>query len=525
MDQPPPRSLGSAHTQIERISEPWALNRMVAVGVTLVLAMLFGSWVASGQFSNVVLVGVWFAAAMIIIFVQDQWWSPALVITAISIETSALGFPMSGLEIGMIILAITFPVKMAMKTLRKAEPVMDAGILYWLLLAYVCVHAVIILGYNHLDGVPLKNIVKAYYAAITPLIFYGLLIRYCYTYTVKPAAIAIYTATFIAVFFSIITVVKGIDFQPFSDLKISIDWLSYGGATGVLRNSPVYLFIGSLAFWPATHSPRARFILAMGVCFGLLGVLLGGGRLSLASCILGAASFAFIRKRIWVALPAIVLTALISVLITAKPDVLNSLPGMFQRALTPLNFSDQQTDVEQGLEGSDDWHRDLRNRSIDYWTQDTKSFWLGHGFKPWDPSLDSEIEAGNFDYEANLQIAIEMGRTENMFSAITNIFGLTGLLLYAAFLIDLAWRLWKAARVSPFGTPARAICEFSLTVLLIAFALSLLGGGPPNITLIYWQLGILAARPYIMAKAAGKKVEPEEDALPAFIPKGLRAMR
>jgi hypothetical protein len=69
----------TTRARIERISEPWALNRSFAIAGTLVLAMILGSWVASGEFENLILVGVWFAAVMIIVFVQDYWWSPPLI--------------------------------------------------------------------------------------------------------------------------------------------------------------------------------------------------------------------------------------------------------------------------------------------------------------------------------------------------------------------------------------------------------------------------------------------------------------
>ena len=108
MDARPSPSAASLNNRarLERISEPWSLNRSLAIAVTLVLAMVLGTWAAGGEFEKIILMGVWFAAVMIIVFVRDHWWSPALIITALSFGTTALGFPLSGLEIGMIILAL-----------------------------------------------------------------------------------------------------------------------------------------------------------------------------------------------------------------------------------------------------------------------------------------------------------------------------------------------------------------------------------------------------------------------------------
>ncbi len=99
---------------------------------------------------------------------------------------------------------------------------------------------------------------------------------------------------------------------------------------------------------------------------------------------------------------------------------------MVQRALTPFNFSSQQTEIQASLGGSDDWHCTLRDESIPYWMADTGSFFVGHGFKAWDQSLNDEYDDGGdiMDFDRQKQLAIEMGATENMFSSVTNIFGL-----------------------------------------------------------------------------------------------------
>jgi hypothetical protein len=530
MDARPSPSAASLNNRarLERISEPWSLNRSLAIAVTLVLAMVLGTWAAGGEFEKIILMGVWFAAVMIIVFVRDHWWSPALIITALSFGTTALGFPLSGLEIGMIILALTFPVKMAMKTLRKAEPEMDPGVFYWLLLAYVCGHAIVILGYSKIEGSALKNIVKAYYSAIAPLVFYGLLIRYCYTRTVRPAVIALFTATSVAVFFSLITAIFGLDIQPFSDLRITIGWLNSRGAAGILRQTTIFLFIGSIAYWPAVKANWARFVLASTTVMSATGALLSGGRITVATCIAGAFFFALVRKRVWLALPAIIVTMLISATITVKPEILYYLPDMVQRALTPFNFSSQQTEIQASLGGSDDWHRTLRDESIPYWMADTGSFFVGHGFKAWDQSLNDEYDDGGdiMDFDRQKQLAIEMGATENMFSSVTNIFGLVGLLLYGGFLIHLAFRLWNAIQRSPERSAARSLCEFSLVNLIAALVLCPFEGGTPSIGLVYWGIGLLAARPFI---AVPKKaplislVDRPAFARPAFEGKPSRA--
>ena len=526
MDAPPKYARAAALTtyaRIERISEPWSLSRTFAIIITFVLAMVLGTWAASGQFENLILLAVWFAAVMIIVFVRDHWWSPALVITALSVQTTALGFPLTGLEIGMIILGLTLPVKMAMKTLRKAEPEMDPGIFYKLLITFLCIHVVICMGYNHIEGNGLKNIVKSYYSALSPLVLFGLLNRYCHTRTVKPAVIAIFFATLIAVFFSVIVIFTGLNIEPFSELRVSIGWLNVMGAGFIIRYPAILLFTGSIAFWPAVRRGLPRFILGFAIFFSSIGVLESGGRLSLITCLCGALYFAMIRRRLRLALPVILVTATVSAVILVVPEVLYSLPPLVQRTLAPLNFSGEKTEIQSTLEGSDEWHKTLRDDSIPYWFADTTSFWVGHGFKAWDYSL-SDPDAGTDigDFDRRKQLAIEMGITENMFSAITNIFGTVGLILYGGFLINLGWRLWKSMGLCPPRSAARALCEFSLVTLTAAIVSCALQGHTPGIELIFWQLGVLAARPYICARVPAGQVQPAKP-LPSFIPKSLHS--
>jgi hypothetical protein len=503
----------SAHARIERISEPWALSRTIAVAVTLVLAMVFGSWIANGEFEYLILFAVWAAAVWIIIFVQDYWWSPMLIIMALGLGTTAAGTPLSGMEVGVVILALTFPVKIAMKTLRKAEPEMSPGFFYWVVLCFVALHFVIILIYNKIDGAPqLRNIVKSYYTFLTPLVFYGLLVRYCRLRTVRPTIDILFFTNLFVVAASIITLLAGISIPPLTGLHIGIGWLDFYGAMGTLRNGGPLLFAGAVAFWPVVRTAAGRSWLGAAIVIALFGTLVGSGRISVFCCIFSGASFAILRGKLWLALPVLLCTLLTSVLISASPDFYLGLPSLIQRSLAPLNFSVAGEEQNENLEGSNGWHKELRDRSFDYWTEDTTSFWLGHGFKSWDPTIDPSNQDA-VDPEHMVELAIEMGATENMFSSITNIFGVAGLVVYGCFLGSVIVSLIKVCRLAPVGSDARALCEFSLVNLIPSIFLAFYAGTIPGPLLFFWTVGILAARPYLAERKPAKAPAPER---PAF---------
>ena len=485
----------STYDRIARMSEPWYLNQALAIVGTLVFAIIFGEEAASGQVGMLVLLAVWVLACLVIVFVRDHWWSPALIITALSLKTFALGFGLTGLEGGLAVIGLTFPIKLAMKTLWPAKPKMEPGVLYWMLLGYVAAHAVIILFYSKIEAVPqLKNIVKAYYLTLVPLVLYGLMIRYCNPKTVYQTGVILFWLWIFTTISSIVVILLGIEFTSLTDLLITLDFTSAESAVGYLRTSgPSLLFI-AIAFLPIARSNTVRVLLIFGALLGIAGVLFSTGRTAILYCFLCAGLFPVIRRRFWLTLPPIAVLALITGFCTFDPGFLYSLPEGIQRTLTPLNLSDQKTEVQGAVGDSDRWHQELLTESITYWLYDIKSFALGRGFKSWDDSL---ILGVNTDFETTKQFAIEMGATENMFSAITNIFGLAGLLLYGTFLIQMAWHLWKAWGLCPPGSVERAICELSFVSLVACIILAPFLGGVPGITLIYWGLGLFAARSYI----------------------------
>lgn len=488
----------AAWDQVQRISEPWYITKVAAIAGSFVFAMVLAYLAATGQFGMLILVAVWVVSCLTIIFVRGYWWAPALVITALSLETHAVGFSLTGLEVGMVIVALTFPVKLAMKTLRPMKPKLDPGMFYWVLISFVIAHAVVILFYSKIESAPqIKNIVKSYYGTIAPLVLYGMLVRYCDPKTVFRTCVVLFAVWFCTVVISIPVILLGIESAPLTNLDISVAFTDAASATLNLRFVGPLLFIAAIAFWPAARSTPYRVLLAFAVFFGIVATLLSGGRLSFFSCLLASIFFAVTRNRIWLVLPLIMVMAIIAGILTVKPDVQFVLPEGIQRAVAPLNFSGQETVVQSTLNGSDDWHNELRSESLIYWNQDTTSFWLGHGFKSWDDSIMNSAAGNEVDAHVWERFAVEMGRTENTFSSITNIFGLTGLLLYAGFLIQVAWRLWKARKASPESSVQRAVCEFSFVNLANFIFLAMVAGGVPDITVIYYVLGILAARPYI----------------------------
>ena len=310
-----------------------------------------------------------------------------------------------------------------------------------------------------------------------PLMLFGMLMRYCHARTVFRTATMIFGVWIFTTIISIIVVLLNFQFEHLLALKISLDFADALSAAGGLRSAGPYLLISAIAFWPVARSGRVRLLLLFSGLLGILGAMFGAGRTATFSCIIAGMFFAVARRRLWVAMPVLAGAILVAGLVTIDPGFVEKLPEQVQRALEPLNFSEEKTQVQASVSESDRWHQELRTDSLAYWNYDTVSFFLGHGYKAWDESL-SDPTAGDFDIRK--RVAVEMGLTENMFSSVTNIFGLAGLVLYSAFLLWLAWLLWRARQACPERSVERALSEFSFVTLLTAIILIPIAGGPPG---------------------------------------------
>jgi hypothetical protein len=503
---PPGRSLSVSFSEPQdrewlhkaaQLGETQSMNFWIGLLGGLAVAVLFGWVVGAGKIEAFILMAVWFLAAFVIVFIHDYWWAPLILITALSFKTYALGFAMTGLEIGMVILALTVPVKLAIRTLTPAKPKLEPGLIFWMLLLYTSLHFVVIYHYSKMEGIgQLKNMIKAYYQALVPLAVYWLLIKYCHTRTVKPVMQALIGIYFVVVLVAIPIILLGIQVPPFTQLRIQVDWADAMSAFGAQRQNAPLLFIISIAFWPALRTLLPRLFLSMCMVVALAGTVVSAGRAATGGCLAALGILCLIRKKFVLLSLAAASVVALSAVITANPEVLHALPDQVHRALVILNFSEQTTSIQDTTDLSDQWHEDLRKDSIPYWFQDLKSFFLGHGFKSWDESYTMRQDYGA-DYFRAKTMAIQMGRTENSFSAITNIFGLIGLLLYVGLLVHMAKELWWGHKLAPPFSYERANCEFSLTYLLLTLVFFPFFGGVPNINLIFFQLGILAVRPYL----------------------------
>lgn len=472
---------------------PGNLAPIIAMLCGVVIAFYFGTLIGGSDTTELLLIGLALLCVGVLAFVGDYWWAPLVLISALTFRTNFLGFIMTGMDIGIVALAVLLPLKMAIRRLRPIEPSLKIGLSFKLLLSFIAIHAVVIVLYSKFHGVPLKNIIKSYYSVLTPLIFYGLLVRYCKPRTMKPVTIWTFAIYAFVVAVSIPVIWLGVVLPFFYSRHFLFDWTHAAVAVGAVRAYSPLLLAAMIAVFPAARSPIAKIAVILVFGLSLCGTLVSSSRVAILLCLGEILIFCILRRKLWLLAPLVVLVAITIMVISNNPNLLYQLPVPMHRALTPFNVSSHHTSVQSDAELSDRWHADLERESFSYWTSDLWAFLVGHGFKAWDESLGSDAEFTRY-YEDAKKMAVQMGRPENMLNGISNIFGLTGIVLFACLFWHLFSELRMACRAVPIGSYERALCEFSIVTLVVAVLASPWAGAIPGINLTYYAFGLLAAR-------------------------------
>jgi hypothetical protein len=487
------------------IETPGGLAPVVGLIVGLGVAVLYGLLIGGTELQTVVFLSAGFVFVFMLVAAGDYWWALLVILAALGISTGQFGFNLTGFEIGFVAVIVAYLIRSALRAMREVRPAVGLGVPFWALFLYLVVHTALVVTYHRYQGTPgLKNIVRGYYSALAPLAFFYLLAHFCHPRTVKPV---------VAFFVGAITFTTSVALPVFlfeaapgflREAPFSFAWLDSEGSGATLRGGPI-LATFAVALWPFAHGLVRKAALAALLGLSLLAATASSGRLAFAGVLLAVLLFLVLNRK-WMALGgAGAVLGLVMLVVTTSPGVLDPLPKSMQRAVAPLNVA-ERSNAENNL--SDKWHHELRTDSFKYWTESFATFYFGHGYGAWDESLNGDAQ-WNRDFEYAKKMAVQMGKTENAFSAITNIFGLIGLLLYLWFLWNVGKQLFKARKLAPVGSFARAMCEVSLVYLEMFLLLSLLQGGVPGWEVFYFQLGLLAARPLLAAKEEEKEKDLE----------------
>lgn len=465
--------------------------------IGLIVAGVAGVWVGEENWMPLGFVLGGSAIAGLILGLKENWWVVIPWMISLGFSSFALGFRLTGVDIAALLAFGIIALRIALHT-RSTQPIsLHLPRIFYVLCSYVILHAVLVLVYERYGGDnQIKNIVKAYYQAVTPLVLIWMMSVYATSNSARIATTGMIIISIPAFLVGIIVTYLQTYISFLSHPYFMFDWAS-PDAFGHIRWLSVSFFLLSLCLSTTTASFFLKSIYYSCATIALAGAFLGGGRVALASCILAGCLWLLLRKNAVALFGGGAFFLLLIAAINLDSNVTEALPRTVQRSMTPLVFSGALTSEQSATESSDQWHSDLRKESWDYWQESPTSIFLGHGYKGWDDNIDIKTFVTGPLYESAKKIAIQMGRTERSFSSMLVIFGAVGVVLYYSFMLALLIRLWKLRRLTPKNSYPRAMSEFSLSMLLISFATTFHAGGVPSYEMIFWFIGILATREYV----------------------------
>ncbi|MGQ9661457.1 MAG: hypothetical protein ACUVWX_03855 [Kiritimatiellia bacterium] len=292
------------------------------------------------------------------------------------------------------------------------------------LLVYFILHLLASWYLCKLDGLSgVGSLIRVYVRGIWPLVFALAFHSFGSTRPLRTALMVMYVA---ALFRSILGTIgffaPGIWYVPI------INFILPGGYTAglELRESAVALGFVGLCYYTLASSKPAKLFHVVVLLFATIGILLGGGRASLA--IFGSVPLTWAimtRQRLGLVL---ILCAALGILIAVNlnPDWLYVFPPRVQRTLSITVVGQPHHDVHQYALGSDEWHFQLARHAVRNWLKTPISALFGSRIYPFNEDFLSESAS----FEFKMEVAASMGYYESGLWTILASLGVVGGLLY-----------------------------------------------------------------------------------------------
>jgi len=479
-----------------------------AAVIGIVLAFNVGGSIADGNYTGVSVSIAALVLGIATLTLREYWWTLPYLAMVSGLSSSALGFNFTLTDV-MTACAMTCLIAMTtLGSLHRRESVSQLGVFFFFTLAYVALHAVFFGLNNYFYGnTQFKNIAKAYYGTLFPLILILLIDRFALNKKIEGIVRA---QVLIAMLFSLVALVVSFGqftIDPLANPLIQFSWASYEYSGSYVRWTILPIAMLSLSMIASERNSVARALFKVASFVFISASFFGGGRGTAVMMVLFITTLFIIRKK-WKELILggwlLVVVGGVGMIVGHNLDFerkLHDMPDFLkpvQRALSIFLPSDQLDDSVLLVEGSNKWHEDLQKSAWEYANDDWQSTILGHGFKGWDDSISLDMYTYGAAYQSAVAIAIRMGASETLFYSVLPIFGWLGVILYYGFMIDLARRIHAAIPRCPRNTRARSLCDFSVSYIIVIMIVSPSSGSMPSYNMVFWMIGLVAAEPYLI---------------------------
>jgi hypothetical protein len=414
----------------------------------------------------VVLVLLW------VLLARDYWWTPLLTGATVT-GIFWVGFKIYPLEAVMALCVLA----LAPMLLLRGERIFQSHrrplpFLFYVVAFYITVRMVI-------DIVPAEgargNLGRIYFSAIWPFFFSWLFYRYGKTSVVWAALILAFVMLGLRAGFATVGYIYNI---PIYIPGINY-YLSFSEADSFtpMRFVAYNLLFLALIFFHAFRSWFAKFSMLPVIGFASCLIVMGASRfMTLMYLVLPICFFAWTR-RWWLCVVAVLFGSGIIAAVNVDPHLLDSMPENVARSFSGFILKPDVTPVQEGTEGSNEWHSSLRQEGYERWTETPLTFLFGYGIRP-SPDYNATREF-SLDSKTVVGMAANLGAYECGLWTVLGVLGSIGFVLYALLFIQFWKRLWPYLRRRPRSTVWEGLFFWGLYSSFLWYATNYFQGGYP----------------------------------------------
>ncbi|MCX7590213.1 MAG: hypothetical protein N2255_01155, partial [Kiritimatiellae bacterium] len=333
------------------------------------------------------------------------------------------GFKVYTYEIGLVLCMFPLvPVLAVQKTSNFRRAPLPRSI--HLLLVYIVAHLLFSWYLCKVDGLSgAGSLIRVYVRGIWPLVFALVFYPFGSTRPLKVTLVVMYLAALVR---SILGTIGF--FSPGLWYVPVINFILPGGYTAglELREAAISLGFVALCFFSLASSKVAKLLHVSALLFAILGILLGGGRASLAIFASVPLFWAITTRQRWALVLLLILGFVVVWFVNTDPDWLYKFPPRVQRTLSILVVSEPEHGVHQHSAGSDEWHFQLARRAVRNWLKTPISALFGSRIYPFNQDFLSESAS----VELKMEVAASMGYYESGLWTVLASLGLVGAVMY-----------------------------------------------------------------------------------------------
>jgi hypothetical protein len=413
-----------------RIS-PTQVMIWLIVAITVIIAPIVGYQTSATSYQLVFLIIAGMLAFIWTIFAGHRWWVPFPAALAFG-GTFYVGFKIPAHEMALMICIFPLLLNLCVRYSGAApgRSRLSASIL--LLGFYLFFHWLGSISFNTIEALGGHGTVtRSYMNAMWPMILFFMFYFFGRTAYLREALALVYLAVLIRVGLGVWDYFEpGMRYIPGINFVLPAASAMSTGGSEDLRASCGQLCTIAICYLCLSKGFFRKSWFILNVIGSLIGLTLGGGRLSIISTLVIIFLSALLYRKFSLIFAIFVVTLSGVTLLNFNKSLIYDLPLRAQRSLSILIFEKGSVEAHDYTSLSDEWHDQLQKAGKDRWLESLTTILVGHGIRPFNERFRDESMGGMELFNYRLKVAIETATFESGLWTVLAVLGAVGLALY-----------------------------------------------------------------------------------------------